>query len=86
MENKKIIFFVARYCGKCFAIKKRVKALVEQGKFNIPHEFIDIEVDKKLVKKYKIDGVPTTLILENDQESSRISGSLYMEDLVNIIK
>lgn len=81
MENKKIIFFVARYCGKCFAIRKRVKALIAEGIFNIEHEFIDIEVDEKKVKKYNIDGVPTTLVFENGKETKRISGSLYLEDL-----
>ncbi len=81
MENKKIIFFVARYCGKCFAIRKRVKALIAEGKFNVEHEFIDIEIEEKKMKKYNIDGVPTTLVIKNGTEVKRVSGSLYLEDL-----
>ena len=84
MKNKKIIFFTARYCGKCFAIRKRVKHLIEENKFNINHEFVDIEENLKLVKKFKVDGVPTTIILENDNEIKRLSGSLYIEDLISL--
>ena len=86
MENRKIIFFTARYCGKCFAIRKRVNHLINENKFNVDHEFIDIETEQKTVKKFKVDGVPTVLVLENNKEIKRNSGSLYLEDLISLTK
>ncbi|MCK4551993.1 MAG: thioredoxin family protein [Tenericutes bacterium] len=86
MENYKVLFFMARYCGKCFAIKNRVNRLVEDNMFNIKYEFIDIELRNDLVNKFVVNGVPTTIILKDNKEVQRISGSLYNEDLLKLTK
>ncbi|MCK5732017.1 MAG: thioredoxin family protein [Tenericutes bacterium] len=84
MDNYKALFFMARYCGKCFAIKRRISRLVEDGRFNIKYEFIDIELQKDFVNKFVVNGVPTTIILKDNKEVRRISGSLYNEDLLKL--
>ena len=76
---------MARYCGKCFAIRKRINRLVEDNRFNIKYEFIDIELQKDLVNTFVVSGVPTTILLKDNKEVQRISGSLYEEDLLSYI-
>ena len=84
MKNYKVLFFMARYCGKCFAIKKRINRLVEDNRFNINYEFVDIELQEDLVNTFVVNGVPTTIILKDNKEVQRISGSLYEEDLLKL--
>lgn len=83
---KKILFFTARYCGKCFAIKKRFNKLMVEDKIHIDYEFINIEKDKEAVKKYQIEGIPITIVLEDNKVVKRITGSLYEEDLLELVK
>ena len=85
MKERKLLFFTARYCGKCFAIKKRINKLIVQNQFNIDYEVIDVEKDKDAVRKYKLEGIPTTIIMEDGKEIKRVFGSLYMEDLIDLV-
>ena len=85
MKERKLLFFTARYCGKCFAIKKRINKLIVQKQFNIDYEVIDVEKNKESIEKYKLEGVPTTIILEDGKEIKRVYGSLYMEDLIELV-
>lgn len=86
MGQKKLLFFTARYCGKCFAIKKRINKLIVQNQFNIEYEVIDVEKNKEAINQYKIEGVPTTIIMEDGKETKRVFGSLYMEDLIELVE
>ncbi len=85
MNKRKLLFFTARYCGKCFAIKKRINKLIVQKKFNIDYEVIDVEKNKDSVQKYNLEGIPTTIIMEDGKEIKRVFGSLYMEDLIELV-
>lgn len=67
------------------AIRRRVAHLKEEGKFNIDYAFIDASQEKEIVNKYKIDGVPTVILLENGAEVKRLKGSVYFEDLLALI-
>ena len=86
MEKKKIIFFTARYCGKCFAIKKRINRLVEENMFHVDYQIIDIETDPQTTKKYHIVGVPTTILVIGGVVQKTIKGSLYREDILDLAK
>lgn len=86
MESKKILFFTARYCGKCFAIKKRIQRLVDEKLFTIDYQIVDVETDLALVKKYKVEGVPTTILLQNGSVVKTVKGSLYREDIIDLAK
>lgn len=84
--KKEIILFYTRYCGKCFALRKRITKLKETNKFEFNYEFINAETEKKQVKKYKIDSVPTLIYYEDDVEVKRISGSIYDAALETLLK
>lgn len=84
--KKKIRLFYTRYCGKCFALRKRITKLKESGRFEFSYEFINAETEKKQVKKYNIESVPTLIYYEDDVEIKRISGSIYEEALETLLK
>lgn len=86
MGKKKIMFFTARYCGKCFAIKKRVNRLIEENLFDVDYQIIDIEQDPQTTKKYQIVGVPTTIVIEGGVVQKTVKGSLYREDIIDLVK
>ncbi len=83
--ERKLLMFYSKTCGKCLAIRRRIRTLQEEGKFSIDYEFIDAGAEKELVQKYRIDGVPTVVLLEDGKESKRLSGSVYFEDLLDLI-
>jgi len=83
---RKILFFYASYCGKCKAIERRLKRLEHESLLKITYEMYNIDIDRKIFIKYKVDGVPTLVLLEADREVRRFVGSAYREDLIEFIR
>ena len=52
---------------------------------NIPVTKIDTDYDASFVDKYNIKSVPTTIILENNNEVRRHTGVLSYQQLNNLI-
>ncbi|XMB72526.1 thioredoxin family protein [Mycoplasmatota bacterium WC30] len=84
--KKSILIFTARYCGKCFALKKRIDGLVKDKTYIFEHRYIDVEVEKAEVNKYYVEGVPTLIYFEDNQEITRLTGSIIREDLIELLK
>jgi len=60
--------------------------LQKEGLFPLEYEVIDTSSNKDEIKRFHIEGVPTVLLLENDMELRRLTGSLYREDIIDLIK
>lgn len=84
--KRTLMLFSARYCGKCHAADKRIRRLTEKNSLNFEYLLIDIEVDKDLVKKYNIEGVPTLISLEGNQELKRTSGTILPEKILEFLE
>jgi len=84
--KRKLILFYSPICGKCHAINKRIERLQKEGLFPLDYEVIDTSSDKDEIKRYHVDGVPTVILLEGDMELRRLTGSLYREDIIDLIK
>ena len=65
------------------ALKKQILALKKEK--NISVTKIDTDYDASFVDKYNVKSVPTTIILENDNEIRRHSGVLSYQQLNNLI-
>ena len=65
-------YFTASWCGPCKAFKPIIKELIEEGQ---PIEILDIDEYLDLATYFKIRSVPTTIILDNDQELERFVGA-----------
>lgn len=69
---KKILYFSASWCGPC----KNFRPIMEQVSRELPVQFVDVDASPQLVAEYGIKSVPTVLIINNGQVSSRQAGVL----------
>jgi len=83
--KKKLLVFSARYCGKCYSLKKRLKRLQEKKTVNFEYEIIDVETDTQTKDKYFVEGIPTIVYLKDNQEIDRISGTISKEKLIELM-
>jgi len=82
----KVLKFGAIWCSGCLVMKPRWKEIESENPW-LQTEYIDFDVDKEMVEKYKIDDVlPTFVFLDKDgQEFLRMSGEVGKDKLINII-
>jgi thioredoxin-like negative regulator of GroEL len=68
---KKILRFTASWCGPC----KGLAMTLANIETNIPIEVIDIDVLPEIATEYGIRSVPTLVMVEDNIEIKRMSGS-----------
>jgi thioredoxin 1 len=75
---KKILKLSASWCMPCHVYSKTFNAVKEEEKYkDIVFEEVDIDENENLAIKYSIRGVPTTVILgEDDKVLSKFSGNV----------
>jgi thioredoxin 1 len=74
---KKILRFTASGCGPCKTLAKTLEGV----NTNIPIEVIDIDVHSDIAVEYGIRSVPTLVMLEDNIEIKRMSGTKQQEQL-----
>lgn len=74
-----VIAFVAPSCPHCRQLTPHLEELKNEG-YRI--YTVDATVEKALVEQYKIERVPTMVVLRNRQETDRIVGRLSYTDLL----
>ena len=74
---KKILRFTASWCGPCKTLAKTLESV----ETNIPIEVIDVDVHNDIAAEYGIRGVPTLVMLEDNIEIKRMSGTKPQEQL-----
>jgi len=67
-----ILIFGASWCPYCKDLKADLESIKQLDATVVC--VIDIEKNKNLVDKYKIKGLPTSVIVKSDKEQSRHSG------------
>jgi glutaredoxin len=73
----KLLLATSKFCGPCHVIKRK---LADE---NITVDTIDLEEDTDAFKKHGIRGVPTLLVLQDDECIEKIQGN---NDIINKIK
>ncbi len=83
IENKKsvLLYFGAQWCGPCKQLKKKLdEPDMVKSMPNLVVAYLDVDDDENssLVKRYKIDALPTQIFIKVDNnkiiEVSRIEG------------
>lgn len=74
---KKILKFQASWCGPC----KMLSKTFDQVQTEIDIEEVDIEVNQDLTTEYRIRGVPTVVLLDDDVEVKRFVGVKSKEEI-----
>lgn len=86
---KKIIKFSATWCAPCRFYAETFHKVSEREEFkDIEFKAMDIEEDEaeELVNKFAIRNVPSTVILdENDEPIYKVIGNVKENDLVDVI-
>lgn len=73
-----LLDFGASWCGPCRQMEPIVRQLEAAG---VPIQRIDIDEHPELAKQYRIEGVPTFVMLVDGQEVNRLVGAASLEDL-----
>jgi thioredoxin 1 len=80
--------YSADWCGPCKVFHKTFEDVSKMDEFkDINFEEMDVEENELEVEKYQVRAVPTTVILdENDELKYKLSGNISKDELINIIK
>lgn len=79
---KSIFYFTADWCQPCKKMKPVVEDMKKEG---FQFQIIDADYEQLLVKRFKINSVPTFILFENEKEINRITGAKTREELENFI-
>ena len=75
---KKIYKFSATWCGPCKMLSKTL-ATIESP---IQIEEVNIDENVELTQQYKVRGVPTLILVEDDKEIKRKVGVMSAEEFL----
>lgn len=78
---RKVLKFSATWCGPCKMLAKTLQTVQTE----VEIENVDIEQNPELTQQYRIRGVPTLVLLQDDAELKRIVGVKSKEELENWI-
>lgn len=86
MAAKKVIKFYASWCGPCKVYGKTWDKVIPSYSDQVDFTSIDIDKDTSgLANKYKIDSVPTTVLIREDGSTLTEEGRLSKEELTELI-
>lgn len=72
MNNVRMEYYTAAWCGPCRSVKPFIKELQGDG-WDI--EIIDADADRNRVLANKVAGIPTFIIFKNGVQVNRFSGA-----------
>ena len=86
MAAKKVIKFYASWFGPCKIYSKTWDKVIPTYSDQIDFSSIDIDKDVTgLANKYKIDSIPTTVLIREDGSTFIQEGRLSKEELTELI-
>lgn len=78
---KNLVVFKAAWCQPC----KGLSMVLANTDLGIPVNTIDVDQDLTAVKEFAITGVPTLLLMEDNQVVRRKTGSMTAEQLKQFV-
>jgi len=80
---KTVFYFTADWCQPCKKVKPIVEDMKKEG---FQFQMVDADYEQLLVKRFEVKSIPTFILIENNEEVSRISGVKTREELESFIK
>lgn len=78
---KNLVVFKATWCQPC----KGLSMVLANTDLGIPVSTVDIDQDLNAVKEFAITGVPTLLLMEDNQVVKRKTGSMTAQQLKEFV-
>ena len=79
-ENLILIDFWAEWCGPCIMMNPILERFASEVK-NISVAKVNADLNRRLLEKYQIRGLPQFLLIKNGKEIERFAGSMTLNDL-----
>jgi thioredoxin-like negative regulator of GroEL len=73
-----LLYFKATWCSVCRTMRPIIEQLQKEG-YDI--QVVDTDKDKNLPKKYNIDSLPTSVMIQDGQEVDRFVGRVSADEL-----
>ena len=80
---KHVLYFTADWCNPCQRTKPVAEELNSEGV--IRFQFIDVDTEMELVKRFKIKSVPTFILIEDGKEVGRMNGAKNKDQFLEFI-
>lgn len=81
-----LVDFYAEWCGPCQMMKPRILDVAERMGDDIKVVQIDIDKEKELAERFRIQSVPTLIIFKNGKQQWRQSGVISAHALMQLLK
>jgi thioredoxin-like negative regulator of GroEL len=79
---KNVFYFTAEWCGPCKKTRPVVEDMKKEG---FEFQMIDVDYEQSLVERFKVNSIPTFILLEDGRELSRVTGAKTRAELENFI-
>ena len=80
-----LVDFSTQWCVPCKKMKPVIEEIKKENR-DVKVVFVDADINKELVKKYKIRGVPVFIVFKDGKEAFRHVGLIEKLELINKIK
>lgn len=81
-----LVDFYAEWCGPCQMMKPRILDVAERMGDDVKVIQIDIDKEKELAERFRIQSVPTLIIFKNGKQQWRQSGVISAHALMQLLK
>ena len=81
---KKIVMFSASWCNPCKQVKPVFQQLKE-SRSDVQFEIVDIDENRDMASDYNITGVPTFLLIEDNEEVKRLVGAANVTKIKEVL-
>jgi len=81
-----LLDFYADWCGPCKAMEPMFEEIKKDYSDKVNFKKIDVDTNNDIAMKYNVMSIPTFIILKNNEEIDRKTGSMPKETLTSWLK